>query len=171
MDWDQAVSDIGPRLYRYFGAAFASQVASDLTQETLIRLVQKFDEGAFDSSRGSLVMYAYGIARLVRLEAYKETPNEDLFGDPIEFETRSSTLTTETGAHEAELQSLRLREAIEKLNETQKQIVLLHIDQELTLQEIGTLVRLPLNTVKSHIHRAKEILRITLTSEGTHYEK
>ncbi len=166
MDWDQVVSEIGPKLYRYFGASFAYQEASDLTQETLIRLVRRVEEGAFDPKQGSVVMFAYGIARLVRPEAWKSPSVEDASGDLRDFDVPSDPLNSSNPEFEIEIQLCRLREAVSGLSEIQRQIVLLHIDQELTLQDIGTLVGLPLNTVKSHIHRAKEILRRKLNPKG-----
>ena len=64
MDWEKTVADIGPRLFKYFNASFASETAADLVQETLIRLVRKQRE--FQSDKGTLIMYAFGIARRVR---------------------------------------------------------------------------------------------------------
>jgi len=165
MNWNQVVPEIGPRLYRYFAASFSSETASDLTQETLVRLVTKYEDNQFDPAQGSLIMFAYGIARLVRLEAWKAQPPEDTYGDPKEYDRRVVQLN---GSHDsqAETQIAALRICISELNEVQQQIVLLHIDEELSLQEIGTIVGLPLNTVKSHIHRAKENLREKLTPDG-----
>lgn len=170
MNWSQVISDIGPRLYRYFCASFAPQQASDLTQETLIRLVTKYEHGAYDPAQGTLLMFAYGIARLVRLEAWKSLPTEDPSGDPRDFDHRSDPHAVDSPGLEAELQARRLRQAIETLGEPQKQIILLHIDQDLALQEIAAIVGIPLNTVKSHIHRAKDLLRKKLNPEGVSHE-
>jgi RNA polymerase sigma-70 factor (ECF subfamily) len=158
MNWNQTVAEIGPRLFRYFSASFSAEQASDLTQETLIRLVRKYEAGAFDSRKGTLVMFAYGIARLVRLEAWKAAPTEL----PLNAETDAAA---DSESLEGARQVKRLRLAIQDLNEPQREILLLHIDEELTLQEIGTLMALPLNTVKSHVHRAKEVLREKLREE------
>ena len=74
-----------------FSASFTPQVASDLTQETLIRLVKKCEDGSYDSTQGSIVMFSYGIARLVRLEAWKNIPPEDSFSDPKDYDGRIET--------------------------------------------------------------------------------
>jgi len=168
MDWNQVVSDLGPRLYRYFLVSFSRQQASDLTQETLIRLVKKVEAGHLDSAKGSLTQYAYGIARLVRLEAWKGEPLEQLADDPRDFDRQASRLVSDPASedHRGE----QLREAIHSLAEPQKQILLLLIDCELSLAEIAELLALPLNTIKSHIHRAKENLREKLKMPGGIHE-
>lgn len=166
MNWNQVVSEIGPRLYRYFSVSFPPQVAADLTQETLIRFVKKHAEGAYDPSQGTPLMYAYGIARWVRQETWKSAPPEEHF-DPSRDLSHSSEPCYETHPSLSEAtQARRLRSAIAELNDIQKQIVLLHIDEELTLEQIAIAVNLPLNTVKSHIHRAKEKLRKRLNLDG-----
>ncbi|MBI1861663.1 MAG: hypothetical protein HYR96_12165 [Deltaproteobacteria bacterium] len=76
MNWDVAVEEIGPRLLRYFAATFPRPLAADLVQEVLVRLYQKHESGLFDPERGSLRMFAYGIAHFVRLETLKALPRE-----------------------------------------------------------------------------------------------
>ncbi len=55
-----------------------------------------------------------------------------------------------------------LRRAIAKLKPAEQEIILLSIDADLSLEEISEIVKLPLGTVKSHVHRAKENLKILL---------
>ena len=163
MNWNQVVTEIGPRLYRYFSASFVPETASDLTQETLIRLVRKHGDGDFDPTQGSLLMFAYGIAKNIRYEKWKSARPEDHYADPKEYDHR---VTEQQEVDQVEAHLAQLRNAISELNEIQSQVILLHIDQELTLQEIGGILGLPLNTVKSHAHRAKEILKKKLNPEG-----
>lgn len=161
INWRKTTAEIGPRLFHYFAGSFRQEEAADLTQETLFRLVRKVEDGSFDPQKGTLIMFAYGIARLVRMEAWKAAPPEVPMGDaplPDVSSAQDENLYLEN-------QLTRLRGSILELNETQKEILLLHIDQDLTLSEIGTLIGLPLNTVKSHIYRAKEILRERLVKE------
>lgn len=154
VNWNQLVGEIGPGLYRYFAVSFRAERAAELVQETLLRLVSKFEDGEFDPAKGSPRMFAYGIARNVRLEAWKAVPPEDTYGDPSEYDHR---VAPEADPVEAELR--RLRAAIGELDEIQRQVILLHIDQELTLAEIAAVVGVPVNTIKSHVHRAKAALR------------
>jgi RNA polymerase sigma-70 factor (ECF subfamily) len=169
-DWAQACVDLGPRLLRYFSGQFPPHAAADLVQETLIRLVRKTREGALDPARGSLRMYAFGIARFVRLEQKPETwaaTDTELAGHRQADDSRSEEPDAETQLI-AEEQRRWLRAALARLNEDQRDVLLLHIDREMTLDDIARLTRQPLGTVKSHIHRAKEELRRLRHKEMPH---
>ncbi|MCX6119882.1 MAG: hypothetical protein NT027_20295, partial [Proteobacteria bacterium] len=71
-DWTNIVLELSPRLLGYFAARFSRTQASDLTQETFLRLYLFVKQGHLDSSKGSLTMVAFGIARNVGLEFIRE---------------------------------------------------------------------------------------------------
>lgn len=151
INWPKVADEIGPKLLRYFGASFPMALAEDLVQETLLRLFKGVSQGKFDPLRGNLRMWAYGIAHNVRYEARRIIPFEP-FAD------------THSPIQDAEQpMKLALRQAIEKLAEPQKGIILLLLDQDLTLNEISLILEIPLNTIKSHVHRAKENLKSLLS--------
>ena len=158
IDWESNVVDIGPKLFRYFSAAFPRPIASELVQETLLRLYRKSETGAYQPSRGSLRMFAFGIAHYVRLEAIKQMPPEDLGLD--DFESDSNLEKT----FDEKAKAMRLRKAIKTLSENERQVVLLYIEQDLTLKEIAQILGMPEGTVKSHLHRAKEGLKAALST-------
>jgi RNA polymerase sigma-70 factor (ECF subfamily) len=162
VNWDTLVEKLGPRLLRYFAATFSESHSADLVQETFLRLVRRYREGAFDPQKGNLVMFAYGIASFVRLEALKAKAREP--GWATEHQIAQLSAPEEEGVEA----SRRLRNAIRELKEVEQQVVLLHIDQELSLVEIGGILRMPVGTVKSHIHRAKENLQRILEGSKNH---
>jgi RNA polymerase sigma-70 factor (ECF subfamily) len=59
--------------------------------------------------------------------------------------------------------------ALEKLTGKEREIVLLFYMEEKSLKDIGVITGIPVNTVKSHLRRAKEHLKIYLEQLG--YEK
>ncbi|PWU18200.1 MAG: hypothetical protein C5B49_07560 [Bdellovibrio sp.] len=150
-DWHQIVNDIGPCLYRYFCGTFPPSQASDLVQESLIRLVQKHRLGEFSPDRGTLKSYAYGIARYVRLEACKAGPPFDLVDDERSLDVPEDPRDTSDSVH--------LRWAIQQLKPIEQEIILQMIDAEFSLDQIAAGLNMPVGTVKSHVHRAKENLR------------
>ncbi len=163
----ESVAELGPALLRYFSAAGPREVAADLTQECLVRLLDKLQAGAFDPARGHLRMYAYGIARRVRLEAAKRhfrSGNETL------GESDWESLPDPQPGAEARLaeheRSRALRRALARLPDPEGEILRLHLDRELGLTEIAGILELNLNTVKSHIYRAKARLREALVGEN-----
>jgi len=151
--WQQLVNDLGPRLYRYFCGTFEPAVAADLVQDTLIRLVQKHREGTFDPDLGSIQTYAFGIARFVRLEPLNVRADFELVEDEKHLDVASANNfdPTDRVAH--------LRWAIQKLKPIEQEILLLMIDDEFQLEQGSDTLQIPLGTVKSHVHRAKENLR------------
>lgn len=157
-NWNKTVEEISPRLYRYFAARFSPEDANDLTQETLIRLVRKVESDEYDSRRGDLVMYAFGIAHFVRLEylKIKSFEAEDL--SELSIDTQASALETLD-------RNQKLRQMVARLPETQQQVLLLWLDSDMTFESIASLLDLSLNTVKSHVHRAKENLKKILGSQ------
>lgn len=160
MNWDNLVKNLGPRLYRYFAASFSDIVADDLTQETLLRIVRKYQEGQIDSSKGTVDMLSFGIAKNVKFEYLRTIKNTDSIQD-IE-ENLFSQYDASFEALSQHQQVHRLRLAIANLGDPQKEILLLTIDQELTSADIAKILDMPEGTIKSHIHRAKEELRETL---------
>jgi RNA polymerase sigma-70 factor (ECF subfamily) len=161
-DWQDFVTKEAPRLYRYFLSRFEHSVASDLVQETLLRLVIKVDNGTFDPARGAVMAYAFGLAHFVAREAARTSSRKREFtasdhatwnSIADESQTPEETLTRH-GSIEA------LRSAIASL--PQAEIISLLIDKDLSLSEISAITEIPLNTIKSHVHRAKARLRVAL---------
>jgi len=152
--WHDIVNDLGPSLYRYFAASFANQIAADLVQETLIRLVHKQRGGAIHSDQGNIKAYAFGIARYVRLEALKDHPGFDLVDDE---KTLHAHTTDEKADHSDPVAHLKW--AIRQLKPIEQELILLMIDDEMSLEQMSMALSIPVGTVKSHIHRAKENLR------------
>jgi len=61
---------------------------------------------------------------------------------------------TDSGTHRSEAESL-VHEALDQLEEDQRQIIVLRDVEDLSYQEIGDLLELPRGTVKSRLHRAR----------------
>lgn len=161
-DWENIVRELGPKLLRYFSASFPRHASSDLVQESLIRLVRKSENGDFDPTRGTYRALAFGIAHYVRLEHLKamdpQVPLNHSFNDP------PSPLSLENEYSRSE-EGKKLRTAIYSLRSPEQDILLLLIDKDLTLKEIGLILDLPEGTVKSHVFRAKENLKTILQGE------
>ena len=161
IDWNEFVQTVAPRLYRFFRARYAADGADDLVQEVLIRLVGKVNSGAYDPKHGTLAAYSFGIAHFVAREAFtsRRRTREDLDID----EPRAENFADERVEIERDFESAQqadvLRRAIAKMSESEQEILALLVDRDLTLFEIAQILGMPLNTVKSHMRRAKPKLR------------
>ncbi|MEZ0391809.1 MAG: RNA polymerase sigma factor [Pseudobdellovibrionaceae bacterium] len=157
--WDRVVEEIGPRLYRYFKYKGASDLASDLTQETFIRLIGTAQR--FDSAQGPLIAFALGIAQNIWRENLRKTKPLDPLDEAID-------LPANTDLH-LELENLdqgqKLKAIISRLSQIQQDILYFYFDEEITTREIAEILEKPEGTIKSHLHRAKETIRLILEKE------
>jgi RNA polymerase sigma-70 factor (ECF subfamily) len=93
--------------------------------------------------------------------------------DPVEGEEGSITRDLQDpgqrpdeASEQSELQG-RIRDAIEKLPEHYRTILIMRHQQQLSYEEIAAALSIPLGTVKARIHRAREGLKEILQSRGT----
>lgn len=165
-DWHLFVRSEGPRLFRYFLARFDAPTADDLVQEVLMRVVRKCRSGDFDPSRGNLTALSFGIAHNIARETYRH--NRRSLEDPRSQDLNNFEFATESPQIDESLSKtqelMRLKEAIGLLSSSEQEVISLLVSRDLRLPEIASVLDIPLNTVKSHIHRAKLKLREYLTT-------
>jgi RNA polymerase sigma-70 factor, ECF subfamily len=149
-------------------------IAEDVTQEVFLALMN--DATRFDSSRGSLASYLYGIARnhvLRRLE--RDRPFVQIVDDASEGEaTHTEAWVTEDNPHEELLRNEkigRLRQAVLALPEHYREVVVLCDLQEMSYVEAATALGCAVGTVRSRLHRARSLLLGKLSANMTGSEE
>ncbi len=87
------------------------------------------------------------------MEAKKDIPAFDLVDDDSALDILAE--------HQPDItdQVSHLRWAIARLKPIEQEIILLMIDEDSSLAQIAVILNMPVGTVKSHVHRAKENLR------------
>ena len=150
MDWNELVDEIGPRLYRYFLARTSDQVAADLVQDTLVRVLEK--QHRFDPNKGSWLSFVFGVASNIQREHFRRF-----------YRQQQTTAPSPIPADCIDEDALGLRRAIASLGEPQRSVLQLMIERDLSLADIAQILDMPVNTIKSHVHRAKKELRTLLT--------
>lgn len=157
MNWQKITRDLGPKLYRFFVVRASEQNAADMVQDTLLKLYDLVEKGRYNASKGRIDAFAFGVALNIQREHYRA-------GKKWEFEElKPDVVSSNTSVISPEIISLRA--AIQSLKEPELSIVQLLVDRELGMKEIAQLLDMPVNTVKSHVHRAKANLKSAL-SEG-----
>jgi RNA polymerase sigma-70 factor (ECF subfamily) len=68
------------------------------------------------------------------------------------------------------LLSAMLRQLVAQLKPAARLVVTLRFQEDLQLSEIAEILDMPLNTVKSHLHRSLDTLRSKLADRGTFHE-
>jgi RNA polymerase sigma-70 factor, ECF subfamily len=134
-------------LYGFFRRRLASRErAEDLTQEiflVVIRATSRYEP------RSLVRTYLYGIAlKLLAAERRKQ-----------ERSAVSADLDQVAGANDAPDEMLWVRQAIERLNPADREILMLREYEQLSYSEIAELTRVPVNTVRSRLFRARMALK------------
>jgi len=136
--------------------------ALDLVQETFVRAWT-----ALPNFRGQSQFRTW-LYRIVTNLCYNRLPNLrrslNELGNDVIVEIPETDAAFDNPAHGLESRELRsyLHQAIDRLDENYRLLISLRYQNELSYEEIATMLNLPLGTVKTGLFRAKEQLRRAL---------
>jgi len=136
----------GP-LYGYFRRRLnGDRRAEDLTQETFLAVIRA---AAHYEARALVRTYLFAIAMNLlaaeRRKRFRDSPQ----GQP-------SPEPATTNAPDA---AVWVRQALEKLDESEREILMLREYEQLSYAEIAELLKLPVNTVRSRLFRARMAMK------------
>ena len=130
--------------------------ADDITQDIFIKIWKNLKK--FNSEKASLKTWIFTIAKNTITDFLRKKKNlvfSDLESDTENF---SEKIPDEKLLPIEILQKLQdielLNNKLDQLEASQKTILVLRYQEEMTFSEIGQILGKPLNTVKSHHHRA-----------------
>jgi len=131
-------------------------VAEEVLQETFLALIR--DSAGYDSKRGTLASYIFGIARN-RVRKYVALDRE--FGEP-DHETPGDTdlLTNLTRRETIDM----VRQAVLNLPGVYREAIVLCELQELSYEDASEVLGCPIGTVRSRLHRGRAMLLAKLTA-------
>jgi RNA polymerase sigma-70 factor (ECF subfamily) len=141
----------------------------DLAQEVFLRLYR-----ALPSFRGEalLTTYLHRIVVNVAQDEWKRRKRIDQRQTSISDETsgwedrlRHPSPDAEQELATRELQ-LRVEEEMGKLSAVERSILVLYHQEERSYQQIAESLRLPIGTVRTHLHRGRNKLRTALEHKG-----
>lgn len=160
----------GTLVERYMRASYAvaysvtgrHEDAQDAAQESLLVALERLDKCRSPEKFGGwlLTIVRNRARNLVRREVLR-------ISDQVPDSTRSRTPTPDRDLERIELRE-SLGEALGKLSEMQRQIVLLHDLEGWKHKEIAERLELPSGTVRSHLHFARKALRGALEALRPH---
>jgi len=144
-------------IYRFLGTR---EAAEDLTQEVFLKV---FHQAQNYVPRSSFKTWIYVIARNASLNELRRNKHRD-----IDTEITGEEIDTASGSRpeEAAIQNettAQVREAIEQLPERQRTALILNRYDELSYEEIATIMKLSPKAIKSLLMRARESLKKILT--------
>ena len=141
-------------------------IAEDVTQETFLVLIRA--PRGYQPERGALLLYLFGIARKLAWKAMRR----DRFFSALEDNHPSLPVWVPDFAGDIgrERQVSQLRDAILSLPGKYREIAVLCDLQELSYEEAATVARCSIGTVRSRLHRARQLLVRKLKGRGLRQE-
>ena len=142
----------GP-LYGFFRRRLqGDQRAEDLTQETFLAVIRASDRY---EPRASVRTYLYGIAMNLlaaeRRKQFRDSPPGEIAPEPATHDDSDGVLW--------------IRQALKRLDDSEREILMLREYEQLSYAEIAELLKLPVNTVRSRLFRSRMALKGYLEPE------
>jgi RNA polymerase sigma-70 factor (ECF subfamily) len=143
--------------YRFLGR---TDQAEDLTQEVFIKVFRNIN--SYNAETGQFATWLMSVGRNLLIDHYRHTKDERVTVSANEEDEDFSVLDTVAASEpspqaqlEREEQAALLRKALGRLPPQLKEAVILRDLEELSYEEIGTMLKVPEGTVKSRINRGR----------------
>jgi len=143
--------------YRFLGR---TDQAEDLTQEVFIKVFRNIN--SYNAETGQFATWLMSVGRNLLIDHYRHTKDERATVSANEEDEDFSVLDTVAASEpspqaqlEREEQAALLRKALGRLPPQLKEAVILRDLEELSYEEIGTILKVPEGTVKSRINRGR----------------
>ena len=167
-DMEQYINEYGKAVYSYCVYLTGDRdAADDLYQQTFLTVFEKVKDGQeIDADRNPksyLLTVATNLWNNQRRKYLwrRKKVDVDTFRDVSELEVPEEGLSVEDAAIKNEkLQEVRL--AVQNLPDKYRVVILMFYMEELSVEEIGKALSIPLGTVKSRLHKAKSMLQSKL---------
>lgn len=156
---------------RRFG--FSDGDTEDILQTIFIKIWKNQD--SFDKEKASLKTWIFTIAKNTIYDALRKKKGSKLILSLDKEDGENNLENLEDISHDIMqlLERLEIKtkvlDAINSLNEDEKTILLLHIEESLTFNELAIIFDSPSNTVKSKYRRS--LLKLKLVLEEMHQNK
>lgn len=141
-----------------------TEAAEDLLQDVMLHFYPKHQElKKIENLKPWLARSLYN--RFIdNLRKNKRNPVTDAMDDTVLSIVEDHNVEPERETEQA-LMNQRINESLNKLNEDQRQVVILHDMEGYTLTELADIMGTPVGTLKSRLHRARISIRESLAME------
>jgi RNA polymerase sigma-70 factor (ECF subfamily) len=149
---------------RVFGVAFAvlgsRAAAEDVAQEVFVKLWKSLDR--YDG-RAKLSTWIYAITRNAAISARRRERPAGSLSDEATLAEAEAQAAVEDEPH---ADDATLWRAVAALPDAQRQAVILYYQDERPVEEIAAMLGMPVNTIKTHLHRARARLATALDARA-----
>jgi RNA polymerase sigma-70 factor (ECF subfamily) len=163
---DQLIERYQYRLFRYLLYLTSHRErAEDFFQETWIRVLER---GHQYDGKSKFEAWLFTIARnlVIDWQRQRKVQSLDTLTDPAqEHPLQIADVRHPSPLHAAisGQQDSAVRNSLEKIALIYREVVVLRFHEELQLDEIATVMHLPVSTVKTRLYRGLEAMRVAMT--------
>lgn len=161
---DEALAQLVPAYRRrVFGLAYSvlgdRSAAEDVAQEVFVKVWQAFD--SFDG-RARLSTWIYAITRNAAISALRKRPRAvSLSEDAVAAEVDA----IDSGRRPEDEGDAQLWRLVEALPDKQRQAIVMFYQDDRSIEEVAEMLGMPVNTVKTHLHRGRARLASALDAD------
>jgi RNA polymerase sigma-70 factor (ECF subfamily) len=142
-----------PALYRFaLHMSGSATVAEEVSHEVFVQLMRPTTR--FDETKGSLESFLYGIARNLVRVARRLGPVAESVDRPVEHDILGDLIANEA--------TMALHRTLRELPERYRDVIILCDLEERTYEDVARLLKRPVGTVRSRLHRARALLSAKL---------
>ncbi|NNC94750.1 MAG: RNA polymerase sigma factor [Chitinophagales bacterium] len=131
----------------------SEEIGQDVMQEAFVKIWKKIH--SYDSSKGSLFTWMLNISRNTAIDKWRKIKREQ----KVEIQTDESVVGIQNQHTSINIDSIGLKELVDKLTPEQKLVVEYIYFNGYTQQEVSDELGIPLGTVKSRVRKAVIELR------------
>lgn len=134
-----------------YGILRDRDAAEDVAQDVFVRLwkvLPRYD------ARAKLSTWIYAITRNTSISALRRRRPEDSLSEPAVLEDVEARMPAPAPPHDDGTDAALIR-LVEQLPDKQRLAVTLYYLEERSVEEVAEMLAMPVNTVKTHLHRAR----------------
>lgn len=151
------------KIYRFICyLTYDQDLSEDLAQNTFLKAWQSL--GAFDLGKGTIQAFLFTIARNLVID-WSRKKKEAIWEDEVMERIESKEDIEEDLVKKEE--SVRVHQALEVLDEFDKQVVILRYFEELSFEEISKILQKEAGAIRVRLHRALKKLKERLEKDET----
>lgn len=154
----------GPLVLGLARRAVGPADAEDITQQVFVSAWRSRDR--FDAERGALGAWLVAITRhRIADHLRRRSTRSEVSTDPQVLASALAGMSDERSSAEHHAALLSVHEELERIGDPQRTIVRLAFFEDLTHVQIADRLELPLGTVKSHLTRTLQRIRVSMREE------
>ena len=158
---ENIISEYGKQIYSFCVYITGDRdAADDLYQQTFLVAIEKGEIKADRNPKSYLITIAMNLWNNQKRKFLWRRKKADViyFENGAEESIEDSSSSVEEG-YERREEIQRIRQNVQALPDKLREVILMHFMEELSVEEIAEILKIPAGTVKSRIHKAKMVLK------------